>query len=64
MECDLVEIQRTLAVLFQPGETVELRAVGGRTINGYYRDMVRLSADAQTLNASQEGQVPAAHPHE
>ena len=40
----------TLQVLFQPGETVELRCVGNRTLNGFYRDFAKLAQDAETLN--------------
>jgi len=39
-----------LQVLFQPGETVELRCVGNRTLNGFYRDLAKLAQDADTLN--------------
>ena len=39
-----------LQVLFLPGDTVELRCVGKRTINGFYRDLNKLAKDAATLN--------------
>ena len=39
-----------LQVLFQPGDTVELRCVGHRTISGFYRDFSKLAQDAAALN--------------
>jgi AAA domain-containing protein len=39
-----------LQVLFAPGDTVEMRCVGNRTINGFYRDLNKLSKDAAALN--------------
>jgi hypothetical protein len=52
MEPDVQEIKRTLDVLFRPGETIELRCVGHRTLNGYYRNIEKLAEDAATLNDS------------
>lgn len=44
-------VKRALAVLFRPGETIELRCLAGeRIINGYYRDQAKLAQDACTLN--------------
>ena len=49
---DRQEIERSLNLLFQPDETVELRCVGnGPTVNGFYRDFDKLANDACTLNA-------------
>lgn len=49
---DLQETNRALRLLFQPGETVELRCVGnGPSINGYYRNFDKLAQDACRLNA-------------
>jgi len=50
MDADQKEILRSLEILFQPGDTVELRCVGGRTINGFYRDFGKLAQDAYSLN--------------
>jgi len=41
-----------IQVLFQPGDTVELRCVGNRTINGFYRDLEKLAEDAEALNTN------------
>ena len=44
---NMEEGRRTLHLLFQPGETIELRCVGnGPTINGYYRDFDKLAQAA------------------
>ena len=51
MNPDQKEISRSLQVLYQPGDTIELRCVGDRTINGYYRDPQKLAADAYQLNS-------------
>ena len=51
---DQNEISRTLAVLFQPGDTLELRCVGHRsTINGYYRDVAKLANDASSISSEE-----------
>ena len=50
MVADEKEIHRILALLFQPGDTVEMRCVGGRTINGFYRNLQKLASDAYRLN--------------
>jgi hypothetical protein len=50
---DVGEIKRALAVLFNPGDVVELRAPkAGRagTISGYYDDFGKLAADAMQIN--------------
>jgi hypothetical protein len=50
---DASEIMRGLAVLFEPGDVVELRAPkAGRagTISGYYNNFERLAADAAKIN--------------
>jgi hypothetical protein len=39
-----------LQILFQPDDTVELRCVGNRTINGFYQDQCKLAKDAAALN--------------
>ena len=51
MKSDVQEVKRSLGVLFEPGETIELRCVGNRTISGFYRDQDKLAADAQQLNS-------------
>lgn len=51
MEASAFEIERSLNLLFAPGDTVELRCVGnGKTVNGYYRDPHKLARDAVRLN--------------
>ncbi|MCE9552870.1 MAG: AAA family ATPase [Planctomycetes bacterium] len=50
MKPDKNGITHTLAVLFQPGDTIELRCVGHRPINGYYRDPTKLTEHACQLN--------------
>jgi len=50
MEPEIDQIKRSLSVLFEPGDTVEMRCVGDRTINGFYRDHDKLEEDACQLN--------------
>ena len=52
MEASFQQIERSLKVLFQPGDTIELRCVGGRPINGFYRNQIKLANDAQQLNST------------
>ncbi len=47
---DIEQIKRTLGVLFQPGDTVELRCIADRVVNGYYRNPDKLAVDACSLN--------------
>jgi urease beta subunit len=48
------DIARALALLFEPGQVVELRALfGDATASGYYDDMARLAADAEVVEAAQ-----------
>ena len=48
------DIAKTLALLFEPGQVVELRALfEDATASGYYDDMVRLAADAEVVEAAQ-----------
>ena len=48
------QIAETLAVLFQPGQVVELRALfEDATASGYYDDMAKLAADADVVEAAQ-----------
>ena len=50
MDPQLEQVERSLEVLFEPNDTIELRCVGSRPINGYYRDQDKLAADARRLN--------------
>ena len=50
MDGQIEQIHRSLSVLFQPGDTIELRCVGNRTVNGYYRDHSKLAQAAIRLN--------------
>ena len=52
MDSQIEQIKRTLNLLFQPGDTIELRCVGDRTINGFYRDTHKLAQDAHDLNSN------------
>ena len=54
---DLLEIRRALAVLYQPGDVVELRAldVGGKTVAGYFDDHAKLAEAAAKLSGSAAG---------
>ncbi len=54
---DLPEIRRALAVLCQPGDVVELRAldVGGKTVAGYFGDHAKLAEAAAKLSGSAAG---------
>lgn len=52
MQADKDHIKRSLELLFQRGDTIELRCVGNRTINGFYRDLDKLADDAFRLNSS------------
>ena len=51
MDPRIEQVRRTLDVLFEPGDTIELRCVGNRTINGFYRDEGKLAQDACQLNS-------------
>jgi hypothetical protein len=47
------EVRRSLAVLFQVGDTIELRCVGnGNPLNGFYRSHDKAAQDAVSLNAT------------
>lgn len=49
------EILAASRVLFRPGQTVEVRALGKRgTASGYYTDFEKLARDVHTLNQSGE----------
>jgi hypothetical protein len=55
---DIAEIKRALSVLFQPGDTVELRALkvaGKNTYAGYFRDFDRLALEASKLSGHAQG---------
>jgi len=54
---DLLEIGRALAVLCQPGDIVELRAldVGGKTVGGYFDDHAKLAEAAAKLSGNAAG---------
>ena len=52
MEADIGQIKRSLQLLFQEGDTIELRCVGNQTINGFYRDPDKLAQDAHHLNSA------------
>lgn len=54
---DLLEIRRALTVLYQPGQVVELRAlgVGGRTVAGYFDDHTKLAEAAARLSGNATG---------
>jgi hypothetical protein len=43
-------LKRSISVLFKPAETIEMRCVGDRTLNGYYRYVDKLAQDAYALN--------------
>ncbi len=51
MDANLQEMKRSLGVLFQPGDTIELRTISDSGIisNGYYRDQEKLAADAAMM---------------
>lgn len=51
------EIKRALGVLFEPGDVVELRAIGvqGRIHAGYYNDMGKLATDAARITNIADG---------
>ena len=58
MHANLSETQRSLQLLYEPGDCVELRAFNARaTLNGYYKNLQQLAADACQLNS--ELQPPA-----
>ena len=46
------EIKQSLQVIFQPGDTIELRCVGRRVLNGYYREIDTLAKAAHALNST------------
>ena len=50
------EIRRAIALLYQPGETIELRCFlrGSAILNGYYKDWNRLAADAIKINTDMQ----------
>jgi hypothetical protein len=54
---DLLEIRRALAVLYQPGDVVELRAldVGGKTVAGYFDHFGKLAEAAAKLSGQATG---------
>lgn len=54
---DLPEIRRALAVLCQPGDVVELRAldVGGKTVAGYFDDHIKLAEVAAKYSGQAAG---------
>lgn len=57
-KADINEIKRGISVLFQPGDTIELRVlkVGGRqTHAGYFRDFDKLAAEAARLSGQAGG---------
>lgn len=47
---NLQEIQRTVSLLWQAGDTIELRCLGDRVINGFYRDFSKLAEHACALS--------------
>ncbi len=54
---DIAEIRRALAVLFSPGDVIELRAldVGGKTHAGYFNDFDALTGAAAKLSGLAAG---------
>ena len=54
---DLLEIKRALAVLRQPSDVIELRALdaGGKTVAGYFDDPGKLAEAAAKLSGSAAG---------
>ena len=52
MNASIEEVRRALDLLFQSGDTVELRCVGNRTINGFFRDFDKLARGAYDLNVN------------
>jgi len=52
MDASRDEILRTLNLLFQPDDTVELRTVGQPSLNGYYHNLRKLADDAFGLNVN------------
>jgi P4 family phage/plasmid primase-like protien len=57
LKADIAEIKRALAVLFQPGDVVEMRAlkVEGKTQAGYYSDFEILARAATGLSGRAAG---------
>ena len=54
MQSDIKQIARSVAVLFEQGDTIELRSLGDRTGNGYFRNQSKLAQTA--LELSEAGQ--------
>ena len=56
-KADIAEIKRAIAVLFQPGNVVELRAldVAGKIHAGYFNDFERLATEAARLSGLAAG---------
>ena len=54
---DVLEIRRALAVLYQPGAVVELRAldVDGKTVAGYFDDHIKLAEAATKYSGRAAG---------
>jgi len=57
LKVDVAEIKRALAVLFTPGDVVELRAldVHNKTHAGYFSDFERLASEAAALSGQAAG---------